>query len=434
MPFLARKITCTTFIQSLWKIAFRHSASPNVVQKIAQFSKFAAGMMAARFLSIIAQIIMGRKFGPEIYGQFTIILLLASYFSMPMVNGWGLVFTKIVARTYQKAERLQALKSLLAIICCSSLFVTILLFLFKRQLAVWLDISDQMVRLIIAMSLCYGLWMLAKMVAQGYQNWYQYVLIENIWAVTILAGIILLSQSVHGGVVALCIVFFAGYLLAGFILAKQALQTITVRLSRLFFNDILLHGWFLLLNGLVGVATFSVDRILINRSLGPSDVGIYQAHFLATYGIISAFMTMMLTYIFPLFCKDEKKNIHRLLNKIVLLQYPVTTLFSLLIGGMVLWAYSYPVSCTLFITLCLFNSVQFHVQLKIWYIASMGSDESKITLIAQIIFLITNVVVLIVSIPKVGIASGGISLLTGASLSLLYIIRKEQSIFHERTV
>jgi O-antigen/teichoic acid export membrane protein len=190
----------------------------------------------------------------------------------------------------------------------------------------------------------------------------------------------------------------------------------------------------LLLNGLVGVATFSIDRILINKSLGMEEVGIYQAHFLATYGIISAFMTILLTYVFPAFCRDEKNNIHDVMGKLSKIQYPVTIFISILTGSTVLWLYSYPVSLALFASLCLFNGVQFHVQLKTWYIASRGKSGSKITLKSQIVFLISNITILLILIQRFGIFAGGAALLAASCLTLGYLLKTEKIIFHERII
>ena len=92
------RLMVTRLVTYSWNKIFHHPPSPEVIQQIKKFFIFGTGMLTAKIMSIAAQIIMGRKFGPEVYGQLTMILLLSSYFAMPIVNGWGLVFTKIAAR------------------------------------------------------------------------------------------------------------------------------------------------------------------------------------------------------------------------------------------------------------------------------------------------------------------------------------------------
>ncbi|RWX45196.1 Membrane protein involved in the export of O-antigen and teichoic acid [Candidatus Electrothrix aarhusensis] len=415
-----------------WKIIFHADPSPEAIQQARKFLTFGVGMVFARFLSTASQIIMGREFGPEVYGQITMILLISSYFAMPISNGWGLVFTKIAAQDPDRVKRSQALKSLLLIVSLSCLLTVTLLFFLQRPLASVLGIDTRMMQLSLGMTVCYAWWILTKQIAQGFQNWHQYVVIENIWALLVLAGLVVLIVWSKCDLVTVSGTFFIGYLLSGIVVLKKIWQSFFVKIRREYVKDISSHGSFLLLNGLVGVATFSIDRVLLNRSLGVEEVGIYQAHFLSTYGIMSAFMTILITYIFPIFCRNN--NMQVVLNKINKIQYPVTVLISIIIGGLVLWMYSYPVSLALFGSLCLFNAVQFHVQLKTWYLASRGVSESKILFQSQLIFLSVNVLMLITLIENIGIVAGGVSLLIAACSSLAYLIRSEHRNSCERIV
>ena len=307
-----------------------------------------------------------------------------------------------------------------------------LLFFLQRPIANLLDITPQSMKLTLLMTVFYAWWTLTKQVAQGLQDWHAYIIIENIWATLVVSGIIVLLVWSKCNLATVSGAFFVGYFLSGLVLFKNIWQSFFARIKKEYIKDIFSHGWFLLLNGLVGVATFSIDRVLLNRSLGAEEVGIYQAHFLSTYGIISAFMTILITYIFPIFCKND--NMQSVLNKINKIQYPVTVLTSIVIGGLVLWMYSYPVSLALFGSLCLFNAVQCHVQLKTWYLASRGVSESKILFQSQLIFLSVNVLMLIILIKNIGIVAGGVSLLVAACASLTYLIKSEHNMPYERTV
>ena len=82
-------------IRRCWHFALTQEASPAAIQQTEKFFTFSAGMMFAKLLHIAAQVLLGRQAGPELYGKITVILLLSSYFSMPVVSGWGMVFTKI---------------------------------------------------------------------------------------------------------------------------------------------------------------------------------------------------------------------------------------------------------------------------------------------------------------------------------------------------
>ncbi|MCI5208316.1 MAG: hypothetical protein D3910_05880 [Candidatus Electrothrix sp. ATG2] len=415
-----------------WQRIFHSVPSPQAQTQVKRFVTFGAGMMGARVLSTASQVIMGRKLGPEVYGQITMILLIASYFAIPLVNGWGLVFTKIAARETDRIKRKQALKSFLIVVFCCSIVTGTVLLIIQKPLADILDIDNRMMQFSLFMTACYTWWILTKQIVQGYQDWHVYIMIEITWALLVLTGIVFFTICSEGSLVTVSGIFCVAYFLAGLFCLKQIWHAFFVQATLEYIRDILSHGWFLILNALVGVATFSIDRVLIHRSLGAEEVGIYQAHFLSTYGIISAFMTILLTYIFPIFCRND--NMQDVLDKINKIQYPVTVLTSITIGGLVLWMYSYPASLCLFSSLCLFNAVQFHVQLKTWYLASRGASESKITFHSQLIFLSVNVLILVILVRYIGIDAGGVSLLLASCASLAYLVKSEYRLYRERIV
>lgn len=404
------------------KVGFKHPPSPELIQHIEKFLVFGAGMLIAQFLSIVSQIVMGRQLGPELYGRVTIILLIASYCATPIAGGWGLVFTKIAAREPDEGKKNQALKSLLLVTLCCGISTIFLLFIGQRPLAALLDIDSRSMQLSLITTIFYAWWIVTKQIAQGSQAWPAYLLIQNIWAGFVLAGVIGLILSSTATVVTVCCVFFIGYFISGLIVLKNILAALHAGTTRKYVHEILSHGKFLLLNGLIGLATLNIDRILIHKYLGAEEVGIYQAHVLSTCGIFSAFMTILITYIFPVFCRYD--NMQIILGKINRAQYPGTILCSLLIGGLVIRIYGFSVSPLLFSCLCLFNALQFHVQLKTWYLASRGVNETKTTLRAHLIFLGIHVVMLKTLVQHIGIIAGGVSLLMAAGASLGYLIKK----------
>ncbi|CAK8711524.1 MAG: Membrane protein involved in the export of O-antigen and teichoic acid [Candidatus Electronema aureum] len=402
-----------------WKSVFHQEPSLGVIRQAERFFLFGTGMMVARFLSVASQVIMGRKFGPEIYGQITIILLISSYFAMPIVNGWGLVFTKIAVKEIDVSKKNQALKSLLLVVSVCCILTTLVLFVLQSPLADLLDIDRRMMRLSLIMTVCYAWWILTKQIAQGFQNWRAYILIENIWASIVLSGLLVLAFWGKFNLFTVSWVFFAGYVVAGLVLVKGLWQSLLVKIDKNYIKDILSHGWFLLLNSIVGTAAFSVDRIMINKALGSQEVGIYQAHFIATYGMTSAIFTVFITYIFPIICRNNTNTVS-LLEKIAFLQYPATILFTAATGYFSFSLFSYQFNSILFIFLVMFCAIQNHLQINLWYIASKGIDGGKKTLISQAVFFLSSTVILIVILPYCKTYSGGIALAVSSLITLIF--------------
>jgi O-antigen/teichoic acid export membrane protein len=137
-------------------------------------------------------------------------------------------------------------------------------------------------------------------------------------------------------------------------------------------------------------------------------------------------MTIIITYAFPLFCRDDSRQLQGQLKRISIIQYPITLLISLGLGAVVLWLYQYPVSLALYLCLSLFCAVQFHSQIKAWYFAGQGTDATRRLLGAQILSLCVNVAVLLILVPHVGVLSGGIALLAAGCAMLGYLYHLEK--------
>lgn len=413
-----------------WRLAFREPLPEGLRQHLDRFIFFGTGMLAARMLSAVVQILLGRSLGPTHYGELTIVLLLAGYFSLPIAGGWGLAFTRIAAAQTDPQKQFQALKALLMICFGFAIAVGLALYLLRSPLGVWLGLQRPLMNLTLLMSLVYAGWLLAKQIAQAFQAWGVYIAVDLGWAALLLALVGCLTALDHTEPTTIGAAFLAAYLLSSLVIGRWLRRSLGSGPALAFARPILQHGGFLLLNGIVGISAYSIDRVLLQRYLGPQEVGVYQAHFLAVYGLVSSLMTLVLTYAFPIFCRDEGYALRQSLRRFSRLQYPFTLALCTLVGLAALWLYDYPVSAPLFICFCLFGSIQFHGQIKAWYISSKGPDTTRRVLGSQVLFLAVNVLLLVGLVGRLGMVSGGISLLAGALAALFYLNRLEKGWAH----
>jgi O-antigen/teichoic acid export membrane protein len=420
MPLSLSNVVLHAF-SLLWHLMF-HEAPPNgLLRHLDRFMAFGLGMVAAKFLSVAAQILIGRTLGQADYGTLTIMLLLAGYLAVPITGGWGHAFTRIVAQETDSGKRLAALNSLLMVSMLLCLLVCGTLFALRGNLVDWIGIDRRLVDVTLVMGLLCAWWTLAKQIAQAFQAWRTYVFVEASLSVVLLAAVLVLVFTGRADISGIGVVFWIAYGLAGMGALRFVAAAIRRGVVGTYVKPILHHGGFMLLTGLVTVSTYSMDRIIIQKTLGPADVGLYQAHFLATFGVISALLTILMTYLFPIFCRDEEGVLHRHLGRASLLQYPVTMMVSAVVGRAVLWLYGYPVNPQLLMCLTLFGAVQFHVQIKAWYLSSRGADTALVALGSQLTFLVLNAMILLLLVDRLGITSGGFALLAAALGSLLFL-------------
>jgi O-antigen/teichoic acid export membrane protein len=421
-------------VTAIWPLLFGQPVSEHIIAHVERFLLLGTALAISKIVSMTTQIFLGRQLGAARYGDVSIVLLLASYFSLPMASGWGLAFIRKASTEASTKAKLQALKAVLAVAGVASALTIMILLVFRNSIAAALKLDHPMMTMTIAMTVGYAWWNLSKQIAQAFQNWRIFTCIDIGSSVITLSGSLIVISWHGAGLLPVCTVFLIGYFFSGLAQYARVRAAIGERVFRPHIRTTLSHGIFLLFSGLVGMAAFCIDRFLIFRFLGSQEVGIYQAHFLATYGIGSSLTTVVITYLFPIFCQDHQNVMFTGLKRFEKRQYPFTIALSVLFGIIVMFLYKYPIENSLFVCLCLFAGLQINIQIKSYYLAGKGTHATRHTLIAQILFLVFNVATLTATIKRFGILAGGLSLVTASMAAIIYLSKVEREIIRERAV
>jgi O-antigen/teichoic acid export membrane protein len=401
----------------------------SVLEHIKKFAVMAFFLMLAKSLSIVTQVILGRYGGAEFYGHVTIMLLLAHYFSLPMNNCWGVAYVRYIAAT-DESEILkhQALKMLFLIVITISIFICSVLWLFDNELSQFIDINIDLFRYSIALALASAWWQLLKQIYQSLQNWKKFIIVEFVWCLLVLLGTMGMFFSQQVGDLEFVAVFFAAYLVAGFPNIVHFYHSWKAAYCWTKGKELFNHGWAVLSVSLATMLLFGIDRLIINQTLGAEDVGVYQAHFLSTYGIISTFTAIVINYLFPLLSKGRETFSEQCVSMIIFWSYPFIIGISLLTGIGVVYLYGFDLLWELIVIFSLFNAFQFHGQLLSWKMMSQGRRSTSVVFYVQVIALLINVLVIITTISYIGMFAGGLALLVSAMAYLLMISRVQYAL------
>ncbi|QTA81898.1 Putative polysaccharide biosynthesis protein [Desulfonema limicola] len=406
-----------------------HTQLSEIEQKIAQFGAYFTGIIISKIFSVITNIYIGRTLGPNIFGQITMVLLLAGFLNIPMTGGWGVAFVRLGAAEDNEKKQFDILKSVLFISVFFTILFTLLLWISAPVLRELFAVDKTMMTLTILITVTSAWYSLSKLISQGFQDWRNYVFIENAWAFIILGLVIvffLCSMKTYYHVIWIFAFAYTASSFFSFYYFYNAVRQGCIKKDTV--SDVLKRGTLLMSTGLLSMTAFSLDRIIINRFLDSTEVGIYQAHFFATYGVISTLTSIFFNYVFPLLCRSDSEKKDKLINLVFKVSYPFLIIISVSAGGLIMFMFNYRFSPWLFITLSLFNAVQFHVQLKAWILASKSIYSTRLVLGGQIVFFIVNIIVLTAFISSLGILAGGIALLAAALGSLLYFFIKTKRI------
>lgn len=398
---------------------------------------YSGGLVVAKLLTMITQILIGRSQGSEFYGQFTLILILGNYISTPMITGWGLSFVQLASAKNDSDSLavISALKMLLIIILLATLLTITTIIFFQSWISYQLNLNKEMFYQAILIALATTWWTLAKQIYQATQKWYHYTAIEIIFSLSLVCYFLIINHQ-SPKLDNITLIYVIAFSTSGLLALPYIWKAVTIQNNWLYAKEIFHHGSVLLINTIIGTLVFGVDRILINLNLGPSDVGIYQAHFLATYGIFSTFTAILVNYLFPVFSKGNQcPHYLHLKSPLTWFIYFTIVVISIIIGFLIVWLYQYPISWALLLILSLFNAFNLHGQIHAWMLVGQGKEMTYRLLTAQAGLFITNLILLILLLPIFGSIAAGISLVGGA-VTFIFMVSKfmprEQK--NERTI
>lgn len=401
----------------------RHKVASDLLREAITFG---ALMGIAKILSMIAQIMIGRHLGPALYGELTVIMILANYLSIPMINGWGLAYVRLVSAVDAEEKHeysIRSLKPLLLITIAASLVTTLVLYLWRKWLCAALGVTHETLILAMTLAMLTAWFNLAKQVFQATQDWRIFNAIELSWALALILGVAFSIAVLNLDTQSAALIFIFAYLASGMFAVKRLLKSLFTPIYASDLRELSVHGALLFSSAILSSLAFGLDRLLINHVLDSTEVGIYQAHFFSTYGTISTLSTIILTYLFPLFSqKDSSSKQISIPGEWVIFSYPTIFLLSVSSGFILMSAYGYPIDWSLIILFCIFNCLQFHSQLLAWRIAGAGPAKTRLVVVSQLAFLLASLIVLAFTITHLGALAGALSLISASAITLLILI------------
>jgi O-antigen/teichoic acid export membrane protein len=302
-------------LAAIFRLVTREEPSARVREALGDFPGYALGTLAARSLSVAAQLYVARHLDPADFGRFSLALAVALVLSVPVHDAWGGAFVKFSAAHpaasgppwhLLRAALLLALGSgavLLALACAATPLATSLL-----------DVPPAVYLTGLVTAAAATLWFFAKATCQGLLVWKRLVFIEVSFGVAVVAAPIAVrvaSGNLDWRVVA---VFAAAYLLSAlaalpYWLAAPAAAAQSER-RRLWDFGKYLAGAAVVLP----VLLFS-DRFLVNAWAGLEALGLYQAYALPSLGVAVFVAALVNRYLYPLFNRGDPAAFRRLFTR-----------------------------------------------------------------------------------------------------------------------
>lgn len=384
------------------------------------------GSIFGRGLVYFSKVIIGRKLGPDEFGLFNIGFAILTFFSVLSLIGFQEGVPTFISRFRIKNE-LEKIKGIIfssfKIVCFSSLLFAVSTFIFSRLLSIKIFNDERLIPVLKIFAIIipfFSLSLLFLSYLRGFklikQMVYSRNLFGNISLIVLLIVLFFLGYRLHGVILAhlfqyIIIIFSAGFFLknSGFLPAKRVkIIPVTKELTSF---SLPLTG-----SGSLERLRIWIDTFLIGYFLSSTMVGLFNYALLISILLVvltASFIIILLPIYSELYANNNLKEMGRIyytVNKwlffmlfplfLVIFFFP-EIIISVLFGS----EYNDLAKILKILTFGYFINACF----GIWPTVIYAIGKTKIDLYIRIIGIVTNIVLSVFLIPRVGLMGAAIS-------------------------
>jgi O-antigen/teichoic acid export membrane protein len=352
-------------------------ATPRSSAAVARFGPYLGGMIAAKSLSIIGQLLVSRMLGPAQFGRLAVALATANIIALPLAGAWGSAYVRYTAgqpeTTWAPLLRwathrtLGSVALLAAVVALATPFV-----------ASALEVPPSVLLAGALLGVCMAMWLLAKVACQGREDWQRFVATEMLWGAAIVVGPWLLNRHNPLTWMEAAVVFAIAYLIGGFA-AGRYFAAAARGGWRAAASPAEQFGVFALLTGVGNTMFLYTDRFVAQRMLGFADVGIYQVYSFVTVGIATLMATLLNNFAFPLFPQGDRRAFGDVFRRTLSRLLPIALPGLVLAGAIQIYFTRFPFRPGLLIMASLTATAYFLAAFYGNLVLSLGVAGSRMT-------------------------------------------------------
>lgn len=418
-------------IVNVYERIFQDKISSNIQLFIKNFSWVMLGYGVAAALIFAFQVIAGRVLGPTEYGKYVLVDSLAIFLHIVMMLGISTAAIKYLAENPQPKEQQKIISTSYFLVFISSSLFALFFFILLSQFSKFLNISPSILRLSVTFAYCYSLYILAIDILRGLQQMKKLAVFRagyGLIALIVLLVFILFLKYISflAAVFSVSFAYLVIFLFLSFGLGKYFLN----QFNKVLIKKFLSYGLYVMVGGLCFTFLPHLSKILVNKYLTTKEVGIYNAYYFSSLGLVIFLFTVFITVFFPFVSQyPEKevifKKIKKLLPYLFLGGVPFLFLAELII--LLLYGPDYPINYFLMLFFALSGVLIAVYGIYHWLFYSQGIMGGRLAAFVTLIVILLNLLLNLYLINRLAlfgaVISLGLSYLLGINL-LLFFRRK----------
>ncbi len=407
---------------------FRTPPTPEVKRFIRNLGWIFIGTLVAKAILFIINVVGGRILGEATYGRFTLIVSIANFMIIPILIAASGSITKYISEAVTSSKRRRTVSTITWFTAGSLVVWSIVYLLIASLLAGIIRTSSGTVLMAVAFSAAWVVWSFTEntLIALQQARRASIIMIIAYIVMAVLFAIVLFSLP--ASLLLLYLPFMANYIVFGTLGLRHLFQWIRLKIDRVILKRVLTYGFYSTVILVASTFFGNIDRLMLNRYLGESAVGIYQAYYLGSITLVGILTGIFVKVFVPSIARfKSKKTILERLNRMLLPAEAILLLLPVVIY-IVIRLYGFPVlwSLILLFTLATMLDVVAVIYGSLFNILSIRSVRK--TSIAMTISFILNIAVNLVLIPTLGIQGAVIATIISLAWMagfLLFSLKKE---------
>ena len=387
------------------------------------------GIIIATVLTFIFNILAGRLLGAFEYGEFTIVQSLGMFLCIPMMMGFSTAMIKYNAKEEDFRKRQIIISTTYIFVLIFTIISISVYLLFSSEILRIFSVTRELVYLSIVFAALFVFYSLTTSTLQGLHEMKKYGILIPISSVISLLVLIFFIFINFLSFKSMVLSMYVAYGIAGGIVLAFIRKYIKFEFNKYQSYELLNYGMYSTLGGASSVFYSNIDKILINIYMTATDVGIYRAYGLSFVMLFTIFGNILITVLFPVASKYEKKDIiFKRVNKAMPFMVILGYISTVCLGYVILMFYGneYTFSLKLVLLFGIVGIVMFFNSIYAWLMNSVGKQGIKITSFAALIMAISNTILNICLIPLIGIEGAILAAIISYILSASIILSKRK--------
>ena len=389
---IIEKIEGITF--KIYKLIFKEKPTENVKIFIKNFNYVAIGFGFSAIFGFLSQILMGRFLGPEGYGKYSLVQSISFFFYVPMGLGISTALIKYNAEEDNIDNQKKIISTSFFINLCVSFIIAFIILIFSKSISSIFGVPI-LIFFAILFSLLYNFYIFVTDTLRSLHKMKELSIFQVIDGALMLLLIVFFiinnKLSFEISIFIACITYFVVFIFIIFNIRRYILSSIDL----VWFKKIIRYGVYAMLWLAIYVFLQNFSKLLINKLLQTSDVGIYSAYYFSSFGMLGVFLGMFITVFFPMASRQKNKKIlfekiDKFLPYLFLLVLPIFLVIEFVV--LKLYGSKYPIDISLMLEFVIAGMLMVIYSLYDNLFASHGILGIKLVVLSGSIVVLSNIV------------------------------------------